>query len=159
MFYQYQLIIKPSQISQNMAGKKVKTQIKMLIKAGAANPAPPVGSTLGPHGINLVMFCKDFNDKTKTMQGMVPALVTIFEDRTYEMEIKTPPVSELVKQLSGISSGAANQLKETVATLTESQITEIAQKKLQDLNCTSLDSAIEQVKGTCRSMGVKVVSN
>ncbi|MEI6728093.1 MAG: 50S ribosomal protein L11 [bacterium] len=139
-----------------MADKKIKTQVKMLIKAGAANPAPPVGSTLGPHGINLVMFCKDFNDKTSTMQGMVPVVVTIFEDRSYEFILKTPPVAELVKQALGVQSGAGNPLKETVGTLTVAQVLEIAQKKMPDLNCFTVESAAEQVKGTCKSMGVKV---
>jgi large subunit ribosomal protein L11 len=139
-----------------MADKKIKTQVKMLIKAGAANPAPPVGSTLGPHGINLVMFCKDFNDKTSTMQGMVPVVVTIFEDRSYEFIIKTAPVAELVKQALGVQSGAGNPLKETIGTLTMAQVMEIAEKKMPDLNCFTIESAALQVKGTCKSMGVKV---
>ncbi len=139
-----------------MSGKKVKTQVKMLIKAGSANPAPPVGSTLGPHGINLVQFCKDFNDKTSTDKGMIPILITIYEDRSYDFIIKTPPVAELIKQSLNITKGANNQVKDSVGTLTYAKVVEIAQKKMVDLNSFSVDSAINQVIGTCRSMGVKV---
>lgn len=141
-----------------MAAKKIKAQIKMLIKAGAATPAPPVGSTLGPYGLNLVMFCKEFNDKTAGMQGMVPALITVFEDRSYEFILKIAPVAELIKQSAGIQSGAANQLKNVAATLTMDQIKAIAEKKLPDLNGVTIDSAINQVLGTCRSMGVKIAA-
>ena len=139
-----------------MAAKKIKAQIKMLIKAGAATPAPPVGSTLGPYGLNLVMFCKEFNDKTSGMQGMVPALITVFEDRSYEFILKIAPVAELIKQAAGIQSGAANQIKNVAATLTMDQIKSIAEKKLPDLNGVTIDSAMNQVLGTCKSMGVKV---
>lgn len=141
-----------------MADKKIKAQVKMLIKAGAATPAPPVGSTLGPLGINLVQFCKEFNDKTSTMQGMIPILMTVFEDRSYEFILKTPPVAELIKQALNITSGAANPIKDTVGTITEDQILEIAKKKLVDLNGTTLESGVNQVKGTCKSMGVKIAA-
>jgi large subunit ribosomal protein L11 len=141
-----------------MADKKIKAQVKMLIKAGSATPAPPVGSTLGPLGINLVQFCKEFNDKTSTMQGMIPILMTVFEDRSYEFILKTPPVAELIKQILNIPSGAANPIKDTVGTITEAQIIEIAKKKLVDLNGTTVESGINQVKGTCKSMGVKITA-
>lgn len=141
-----------------MAAKKIKAQIKMLIKAGAATPAPPVGSTLGPYGLNLVMFCKEFNDKTAGMQGMVPALITVFEDRSYEFILKIAPVAELIKQAAGIQSGSAHQIKIVAATLSMDQITAIAEKKLPDLNGVTIDSAINQVLGTCKSMGVKIAS-
>jgi large subunit ribosomal protein L11 len=136
--------------------KKVKIIVKMLIKAGAANPAPPVGSTLGPHGINLMDFCKDFNEKTKSMEGMVPVVVTIFEDRSFTFILKTPPVAELVKQTLKIKNGAGNPLKDTVGTISFSQLKEIAEKKMPDLNCYDVDQAVKMVTGTCRSMGVKV---
>jgi large subunit ribosomal protein L11 len=139
-----------------MAGKKLKIQIKMLIKAGAANPAPPVGSTLGPHGINLVQFCKDFNDKTSSMTGMVPVEVSVFEDRSYEFVLKTAAVAELIKQSLKLPKGAANQIKETVGTISMSAVEEIAKKKMVDLNSFDLQGAVNQVLGTCKSMGVKV---
>jgi large subunit ribosomal protein L11 len=141
-----------------MADKKIKAQLKILIKAGAANPAPPVGSTLGPYGLNLVQFCKEFNDKTSGMQGMVPVEVTIFEDRTYQFILKTPPVAELIKQALKIQSGAGNPLKDTVGTLSQEQIAEIAEKKMPDLNSHDIESAKQQVVGTCKSMGVKVAA-
>lgn len=141
-----------------MADKKIKAQVKMLIKAGAATPAPPVGSTLGPLGINLVKFCKEFNDQTIDKQGMIPILMTVFEDRSYEFVLKTPPVAELIKQVLNISSGAANPIKDTVGTISEAQIIEIAKKKLVDLNGTTVESGVNQVKGTCKSMGVKVTA-
>jgi large subunit ribosomal protein L11 len=136
--------------------KKVKTQVKMLIKAGAANPAPPVGSTLGPFGINLMDFCKGFNDQTAGQSGMIPALVTIYEDRSFDFVIKTPPVAELVKQTLKIKGGAGNPLKDKVGEITEEQLREIATKKMPDLNCYDVDQAMQMVAGTCRSMGVKV---
>jgi large subunit ribosomal protein L11 len=135
--------------------KKVKNVVKMLIKAGAANPAPPVGSTLGPYGLNLMEFCKGFNDQTKTMQGMVPVVVTIYEDRTFDFVIKTPPVAELVKQTLNINSGSGNPLKDKVGELSMEQLKEIAKKKMPDLNCYDLKQAMLMVAGTCRSMGVK----
>ncbi len=139
-------------------GKKIKAIIKLVIKAGAANPAPPVGSTLGPQGINLMQFCKEFNEKTNTMTGGVPTLVSIFEDRSFEFILKTPAVSELIKQALGITSGSADPLRKKVATITMDQIRAIAEKKMVDLNSFNLDSAVNQVIGTCRSMGVKVAA-
>lgn len=140
-----------------MAAKKIKAQVKMLIQAGKANPAPPVGSTLGPHGINLMMFCKDFNDKTSAMQGAIPAVVTIFDDRSFEFILKTPPVAELIKQILKIEKGAASPNKQKVGSLTKAQITEIATKKLPDLNCFSVESAENMVIGTAKNMGVALV--
>ncbi len=139
-----------------MADKKVKNVVKMLIKAGAANPAPPVGSTLGPYGLNLMEFCKGFNDQTSSMTGMVPVVVTIYEDRTFDFVIKTPPVAELVKQTLNIQSGAGNPLKDKVGELSTDQIKEIAEKKMPDLNCYDIQAASQMVMGTCRSMGVKI---
>lgn len=139
-----------------MSTKKIKAIVKLVIKAGAATPAPPIGPALGTTGINLMQFCKDFNDKTKTMVGAVPVLVTVYEDRSFEMEIKTPAVSELVKQALGIQSGSKNAGKVVVAKISEDKIREIAEKKMVDLNCHTVESAMNQVKGTCKSMGVRV---
>jgi large subunit ribosomal protein L11 len=138
-----------------MAGKKVKTEIKMLIQAGSANPAPPVGSTLGPQGINLMQFCNEFNDKTATMSGAVPVVVTIYEDRSFEFVVKTPPVAELLKQTLNIKSGAGAPPKESVGSISKDKVIEIAQQKMQDLNAYDQLSAVKMVLGTCRSMGVK----
>ncbi len=139
-----------------MADKKIKVQLKLVIGAGKANPAPPVGSALGPHGINLMQFCNDFNDQTKTMQGNVPAVVTIYEDRSFEFVIKTPAVSELIKQSLKIKKGSGVPNKEKVAKITKQQIAEIAEKKMPDLNCYTVEQASKMVEGTCRSMGIEV---
>jgi large subunit ribosomal protein L11 len=139
-----------------MAAKKVKAEVKMLIQAGKANPAPPVGSTLGPMGINLMMFCKDFNDRTSSMMGAVPVVVTIYDDRSFEFILKTPPVAELIKQMLKIEKGAASPSKQKVGTLTKAQITEIATKKMPDLNCFSVESAEKMVIGTAKNMGVLI---
>ena len=136
--------------------KKVKQVIKIVIQAGKANPAPPLGSTLGPTGIQLMQFCKEFNEKTATMQGAVPAVITIFEDRTYEFILKTPPVSELIKQALKIKKGAGNPKKQKVGSITKAQLTEIAEKKMIDLNCHDVESAVKMIEGSCKSMGVKV---
>lgn len=138
-----------------MAEKKLKASIKLVIQAGAANPAPPVGSVLGPHGVNLMQFCKDFNDQSKTMTGAVPVVVDIFEDRSYTFVIKTPAVSELIKQALKIKSGSSN-VKTKVGTLTQDQLRAIAEKKMVDLNCFSVEKAMKMVEGTCKSMGVDV---
>lgn len=137
-------------------GKKIKAQVKLVIKAGAANPAPPVGSTLGPQGINLMQFCKDFNEKTSSMTGGVPCVVTVFDDRSFEFILKTPAVSELVKQAIGITTGSADPVRKKVGTITKVQVRAIAEKKMVDLNCYSVENAMLQIEGTCRSMGVKV---
>jgi large subunit ribosomal protein L11 len=139
-----------------MADKKVKTVIKMVIQAGNAQPKPPVGSTLGPTGVNLMQFCKEFNDRTATMVGLVPVVVTIFEDRSFEFITKTAPVSELIKQAVGITSGSSDALRKKVASISKAKIREIAEKKMVDLNCYTVESAEKQVIGTCRSMGVSI---
>ena len=139
-----------------MAEKKVKASVKLVIQAGAANPAPPVGSTLGPYGLNLMQFCKEFNDKTKTMQGAVPAVVTIFEDRSFAFVIKTPAVSELLKQALKIKKGSGTPNKNKVSKITKDQVREIAEKKMSDLNAFNIEAAMQMVMGTCKSMGVEV---
>jgi large subunit ribosomal protein L11 len=137
--------------------KKIKAVVKLVIQAGKANPSPPVGSTLGPQGINLMQFCKDFNAQTATTTGVVPVVVTIYEDRTFEFVLKTPPVSELIKQAIGIQSGSKDALRVKVGSITKAQILVIANKKMVDLNCYDEEKAAKMVIGTSRSMGVKVV--
>lgn len=137
--------------------KKVKTVLKLNLQAGAANPAPPVGPILGQQGINIMEFCKQYNEKTKDQRGQViPAQITVFEDRSFTFVLKLPPVSELIKQELKIKLGAKTPSKEVVGTLTKAQVRSIAEKKLGDLNTTSVDSAMRSVEGTARSMGVKV---
>lgn len=139
--------------------KKIKTQIKLQIPAGAANPAPPVGPALGQHGVNIMQFCNEFNAKTKNMeQGMIiPLVVTIYEDRSFTFVLKTPPVSALIKKIVGIAKASGRSGSETIGKITKSQVMEIAKLKLADLNTVSLDSAVKIVEGTARSMGVEVV--
>jgi large subunit ribosomal protein L11 len=139
------------------AQKKIKAVVKLVVQAGKANPAPPIGSTLGPQGINLMQFCKDFNAQTATMTGVVPVVVTIFEDRTFEFILKTPPVSELIKQAIGVQSGSKDTLRIKIGTITKVQIKAIATKKMVDLNCYDVDKASQMVIGTARSMGVRVI--
>lgn len=140
-------------------GKKVKVELKLVIKAGAANPAPPVGSALGPHGINLMQFCKEFNDQTASATGMIPCVITVYEDRTFDFIIKTAAVSELLKQTLNISSGSSDPLRKKIAKITPEQVKEIAEKKNPDLNSYDLKNAMLQVLGTCRSMGIELVGD
>lgn len=140
-----------------MADKKVKVQMKLVIQAGKANPAPPVGSALGPHGINLMQFCKDFNDQSSKLTGSVPVLVTVYEDRTFDFVIKTAAVAELIKQSLKLQSGSSEPNKKKVGKITKEQVKEIAEKKMVDLNCFEIENAMKMVEGTCKSMGVEVV--
>jgi large subunit ribosomal protein L11 len=139
-----------------MADKKVKNVIKLVIPAGGAKPTPPVGSTLGPQGINLMQFCKDFNDQTAKMTGSIPCVVTIYEDRSFTFELKTPAVSELVKQAINIQVGSAEPNRKKVGSITMAQIRQIAERKQQDTNGFTVDAVMQMVMGTCKSMGVKV---
>jgi large subunit ribosomal protein L11 len=139
-----------------MADKKIKVQLKLVIQAGKANPAPPVGSALGPHGINLMQFCKEFNDKTSGMTGGVPAVVTVFDDRSFEFILKTAAVSELIKQALKIESGSGTPNKTKVGQLTKVQLREVAEKKMSDLNAYDVEQAMKIVAGTARSMGVTI---
>jgi large subunit ribosomal protein L11 len=142
-----------------MAEKKVKAVVKLLISAGRAVPAPPVGSALGPYGINLPQFCSDFNSKTQGQQGSIPCVVTIYDDRSFSFVLKTPPVADLIKIAIGLKKGAGKTPKETVGTITMSQIEEIAKAKIVDLNSfDKLESVKNQIIGTCQSMGVKIGS-
>jgi large subunit ribosomal protein L11 len=137
--------------------KKVKTTLKLALEAGKANPAPPVGTALGPHGINIQEFCKQFNDATKTMTGdVVPAVITIYEDRSFTFVLKTPPASSLLKKAASVEKGAADPLKQKVGKVTKSQVREIAEKKMVDLNANDLDAAEKIISGTARSMGIEV---
>jgi large subunit ribosomal protein L11 len=138
--------------------KKVKTQIKIQIAAGAANPAPPVGPALGQHGVNIMDFCKQFNERTKTMEaGMtIPAVITVFEDRTFTFITKMPPVSALLKKAAGLAKASSEPNKTKVGKITRAQAEDIAKTKMPDLNANSLGAAVEMVKGTARSMGIEV---
>ena len=138
--------------------KKVKTVLKLQLPAGAANPAPPVGTVLGPQGINLQEFCKQFNDATKDMKGdIVPAEITIFEDRSFKFILKTPPAAALLKKAAGIEKGSGNPLTTKVGKVTRADVRAIAEKKLPDLNTTDLDAAERIIRGTARNMGIEVV--
>ena len=140
-----------------MATKPVMTKIKLQIKAGQANPGPPIGSVLGPHGINLPMFCKEYNDQTKDQIGsVVPVEITIYQDRSFSFELGVPPMSDLIKQAAKIEKGSGDPNREHVATLTRDQVREIAEKKLKELNAYDVENAMRIVEGTARSMGVLV---
>ncbi len=137
--------------------KKIKAVLKLNLSAGAANPAPPTGPALGQHGVNIMEFVKQYNDKTAQMRGQViPALVTIYEDRTFTFVLKTPPVSDLIKQMINLKTGSKEPQKTKVGKLTMAQVEEIAKKKMADMNTTNLQSAVNMVIGTARSMGVDV---
>jgi large subunit ribosomal protein L11 len=137
--------------------KKVQAQIKLQIPAGKANPAPPVGPALGQQGVNIMEFCKQFNAKTQSLgDTVIPVIITVFSDRSFTFITKTPPVSVLIKKALKLESGSKNPAKDKVAKITLEQIKQIAQVKLPDLNCLMLESAISQVTGTARSMGIEV---
>ncbi|MEX1217920.1 MAG: 50S ribosomal protein L11 [Acidimicrobiales bacterium] len=140
-----------------MAKKKVSAVVKIQIPAGGANPAPPVGTALGPHGVAIMDFCKEYNAKTEAQKGtIVPVEITIFEDRSFTFVLKTPPTSILIKQAAGLPKGAQNPSKEIVGSITDAQVTEIAQVKMPDLNANDLEAARLQVAGTARSMGIEI---
>jgi len=137
--------------------KKVKTIVKINLKAAEATPAPPVGTALGQHGVAIMDFVKQYNDKTKDMKGqVVPAVITIYEDRTFEFIIKKAPVSDMIKKALGIEKGSGKAPRETAGTLTRDQVRKIAEEKLVDLNTKNIDAAMKIIEGTARSMGVKV---
>lgn len=136
--------------------KKVKIILKLNIPAGKANPAPPIGPALGQHGVAIMEFCKQYNEKTKAMQGVIPAVVTIFKDRSFTFELKKPPVSALIKKELNLEKGSATPGRESAGTITMAQIEKIAKDKLEDLNTGSLEAAKKIISGTCRSMGIKI---
>lgn len=140
--------------------KKVTGQVKLQIPAGKATPAPPVGTALGPQGVNIMEFCKAFNAKTsaKDQEGLIiPVVITIFSDRSFTFITKTPPVAILVKRAVNLAKGSAEPNKTKVGKITMKQVEEIAKLKMPDLNCFTVEAAVAQVKGACRSMGVDVV--
>jgi len=139
--------------------KQVKTFIKLQIPAGSANPAPPVGPALGQHGVNIMDFCKQFNEKTRKLeQGVpIPVVITVFEDRTFTFITKMPPVSALIKKAAGLAKGSGVPNKDKVGKLTLKQVEEVARQKMPDLNTKDIKQAMQMVKGTARSMGVDIV--
>ncbi len=140
-----------------MAQKKIKTTLKLNLKAGEATPAPPVGPALGQHGLPIMDFVKAYNEKTANQKGnIIPAVITVYEDRTFSFITKLPPVSAMITKALGIPKGSGKPNTEFVGTLTQEQVKEIAQQKLPDTNATTLEGAMNIVKGTARSMGVKV---
>ena len=140
-----------------MAKKKVAAVVKIQIPAGAATPAPPVGTALGPHGVAILDFCKAYNAATEAQKGtIIPVEITIFEDRSFTFVTKTPPTAVLIRDAAGLEKGSQNPGRDQVATLTEAQLTEIAQTKMPDLNANDLEAAKLQVAGTARSMGIRV---
>ena len=138
--------------------KKVKAVVKLQLDAGKATAGPPVGSSLGPHGINLGAFTKEFNEKTASQAGLIiPVVVTVYADRSFSFVLKTPPAAVLIKKAIGLDKGSAVPNKTKVGTITKAQIRQIAETKMPDLNCTSIESAMSMVEGAARSMGVTVV--
>ncbi len=137
--------------------KKVRTVLTLQIPAGQANPAPPVGTALGPHGINIMDFCKAYNEQTKDRQGqVVPARITIFEDRSFTFVLKTPPASDMLKKAAGVASGSSANRTQKAGSISRDQLREIAEVKLPDLNTNDVEQAMKIVEGTARSMGIEV---
>ncbi len=137
--------------------KKVKAQIKLHVPAGQANPAPPVGPALGQHGVNIMQFCKQFNDQTKSREGLIlPVVISVYEDRTFSFIIKSPPSSILLKRAANLAKASGTSGKEIIGKVTKKQVEEIAKQKMQDLNTVDLGMAIRIIEGTARSMGIAV---
>jgi large subunit ribosomal protein L11 len=137
--------------------KKVKAVVKLQIPAGKANPAPPVGTALGPHQINIMAFCKEYNARTQSMMGsIIPAEITIYTDQTFSFVTKTPPVSDLLKKAAGLPKGSGVPNRNKVGKLTQAQVREIAETKMQDLNAVDIEGAIKQIEGSARSMGIAI---
>lgn len=138
--------------------KKVQALVKLQIAAGKATPAPPVGTALGPQGVNIMDFCKNFNAKTAGQDGLIiPVVVTVYADRSYTFVLKTPPAPVLLKRAAAVAKGSAEPNKNKVGTVTAAQVEEIARLKLPDLNCESVEAAVRSISGTARSMGLDVV--
>jgi large subunit ribosomal protein L11 len=143
--------------SQTIMAKKIKTIIKLQIQAGKANPAPPVGPALGQHGLNIQEFCTKFNEATKDKMGdIIPAEITVFEDRSFTFVLKTPPASDLLRKAAGIEKGSGNPLKNKVGAISQEKLKEIAEKKMPDLNANDVEAAKKIISGTARSMGIKI---
>jgi large subunit ribosomal protein L11 len=140
-------------------GKKVKAIVKLAIPAGKATPAPPVGPALGQHGINIMAFCKDYNARTAHQAGsIIPAEITIYQDNSFRFVLKTPPSTDLLKKAAGVSKGWSDVETGTVGTVSRQQVREIAEQKMKDLNAYDVESAMRQIEGTARSMGIQVVA-
>lgn len=138
--------------------KKVKAVVRLQIPAGKANPAPPVGTALGPHQINIMAFCKEYNARTQSMMGsIIPAEITIFTDQTFTFITKTPPVSDLLKKAAGLPKGSGVPNREKVGKINRTQLREIAETKMKDLNAIDIEGAIKQIEGSARSMGITIV--
>ncbi len=138
--------------------KKIRSVLTLQLPAGAATPAPPVGTALGPHGINIVEFCKSYNEKTQDKRGsIIPAQITIYEDRSFSFILKTPPAADLLRKAAGVDKGAQTTGRETVGKVTRNQIREIAEAKMKDLNANDVEAAMRMVEGSARSMGLEVV--
>ncbi|MGH2477562.1 MAG: 50S ribosomal protein L11 [Candidatus Limnocylindrales bacterium] len=139
--------------------KKIRTVLTLQLPAGKATPAPPVGTALGPHGINIVEFTKSYNEKTADKTGQViPAQITIFEDRSFTFILKTPPAADLLRKAAGVEKGAGTTKRDVVGKVTKDQLREIAAIKMADLNANSVEAAVAQIEGTARSMGIEVVN-
>jgi large subunit ribosomal protein L11 len=139
--------------------KKIRIVLTLQLPAGKATPAPPVGTALGPHGINIVEFCKTYNERTAAQSGQViPAQITVFEDRSFSFVLKTPPAADLLRKAAGVEKGSDTAGRTTVGRVTRDQVREIAQTKMVDLNAVDLDAAARIIEGTARSMGIEVVS-
>ncbi len=137
--------------------KESVAQIKLYLPAGQANPAPPVGPALGQHGVNIMMFCKQFNEKTKGKEGItLPAVITVYKDKSFDFIIKSPPSSALIKRAANLAKASGTAGKEKIAALTKKQIEEIAKQKLEDLNTLDFNQAVRTIEGTARSMGIEV---
>lgn len=138
--------------------KEVKTTIKLQIPGGGANPAPPVGSALGQHGVNIQEFCTKFNDQTSDQRGnLLPVVITVYEDRSFDFIVKTPPAAELLKKAAGISKGAGNPLTQKVGKVKRDQLRDIAELKMPDLNANDVEAGMRIIEGTARQMGLEVV--
>ncbi len=136
--------------------KPIKTIKKLQIPAGKANPAPPVGTALGPHGVNIQQFCVQFNEATKEMSDIIPVEITIYQDRSFEFKLKTPPVSALLKKAAGIEKGSGDPLKNKVGKVSKEDVRKIAERKMVDLNTDNIEAAERIVEGTARSMGIEI---
>ena len=138
--------------------KKIKIVVKLAIQAGKANPAPPVGTALGPQGIKIMDFCNEFNERTKDFQGsLIPSVITIYEDRSFDFIIKKPPVSDMIKKITGISKGSGTTGREKIGKITAAQIAQVAADKMVDLNTQDPEAAKRMVTGTAKSMGFEIV--
>ncbi|MBN2484136.1 MAG: 50S ribosomal protein L11 [Candidatus Omnitrophica bacterium] len=144
-------------MAKKKKGKKPVGQIKLQIPAGQANPAPPVGPALGQHGVNIMQFCKSFNERTKQREGLIlPVIISVYEDRSFDFIIKSPPASVLLKRAANLAKASGKTGTEIIGEVTRDQVVEIAKQKMEDLNCIDIDQAVKIIAGTARSCGIKV---